>query len=62
MPLDDLRLGKFYITYFMFSWNTHVIKIVSKQRKARNIHKLILPKPDNDSTEKTSRLYFENRR
>lgn len=44
-------------TYLMFSYNDlYPIEIVSKQRKARNIHKFISPKPDIANTGKGTRL------
>lgn len=42
------------VKYFMVLWNnSHVIKVVSKQTKSRNVQKFISPKCDNDSTEGT---------
>lgn len=49
-------------TYLMFSWhNFFAIEIVPKPRKARNIHKFVLPKSDNDSTEKGTKISSVNR-
>lgn len=45
------------VKYFMVLWNnSHIIKVVSKQMKGRNVQKFISPKCDNDSTEGTSHL------
>ena len=40
MPLSDPRLKQFYIFYVLWN-NSNAIKIVPKQRKARNIHNLL---------------------